>query len=128
MLTEFEWRNNRPFETLRGLILTDVKTDEDSVLFVADNGKKYELAHYQDCCESVYLDDISGELEDLIGSPIIVAEECSDDYQLPAKSRWDVDSYTWTFYRIATQKGWVVLRFYGTSNGCYSEDVELYEI
>ena len=87
------------------------------------------MAHCQDCCESVQIEDICGDLQDLMGSPIISAEEsCSnknpEDIKLPDYQY----SFTWTFYRIATAKGLVVIRWYGESNGYYSEEVQFEKV
>lgn len=108
------------------------------ILFKTDSGD-YKMYHQQDCCESVSVEDITGDLEDLVGTPILRAEESVSD-EGPEKSDeekyYDVlkkldgqkdydsgDSGTWTFYRLATIKGSVVIRWYGTSNGYYSESV-----
>lgn len=111
---------------LLGKTLVSIK-NIDNVMLVMEttDGKKYKLFHKQDCCESVIIDDICGDLEDLVGSPILLAEEVnSDDPYMEHKP----DSYTWTFYKFATIKGYVNIRWYGVSNGCYSEGVYFAEI
>ena len=96
---------------------------EDSVVFTCDDGSEYTMYHEQDCCESVQINDVEGDASDLIGSPIVVAEEFSSDDQPAPPGEYD-ESYTWTFYRLATAKGFVVLRWLGESNGYYSESVD----
>jgi hypothetical protein len=77
------------------------------------------LVHWQNCCESVDLEDVVGDERDLVGT-VLLAEEISSD-EPEVKNQ---DSYSWTFYKVQTQKGDVTLRFLGTSNGYYSESVD----
>lgn len=101
---------------------------DEEILFTVDDGKCYKLYHDQDCCESVEVEDICGDLEDLVGSPLLMAEEVTSE-ETPAEvepNQFD-DSFTWTFYKFATAKGYVTIRWYGTSNGYYSESVEFGE-
>lgn len=101
---------------------TSVRKDsfgcEDALIFENDV-QKYVFYHAQDCCESVTIEDITGELADLENVPILKAEE------VVHTSEKNYDSETWTFYKFATNKGYVDVRWYGTSNGYYSEDVDL---
>lgn len=97
---------------------------DDSIIFKTSDGYSYKMYHEQDCCEGVTIDDIVGDLNDLIGNPLLVAEEVSFGEEIPPKDTYD-ESYTWTFYHFATIKGRVDIKWYGTSNGYYSESVDI---
>jgi|ERR1035437_2750914 hypothetical protein len=100
---------------------------EDRIEFFLEDGNKYLMFHSQDCCEQVYIEDICGEIEDLVDSPILMAEEVSnsdDEEDCPDPDEHSDDSYTWTFYKFATIKGYVNIRWFGSSNGYYSESVD----
>ena len=105
----------------------DISHDQDEILFQGINGDIYLMYHSQDCCESVTIEEIIGDMEDLIDSPILKAEKVTNR-DMPAKKDeygYSEDSWTWTFYHIATIKGTVTLRWYGESNGYYSEEVDI---
>lgn len=115
------------FSDLVGKTLTKVYEDKDKLIFDVDDGTQYALYHAQECCEYVRLEDTNGDLEDLVGTPILSAYESSNElgYCEPTedmKKGWGTG--TWTFYRISTIKGTVVLRWLGESNGYYSESVD----
>lgn len=62
---------------LKGKTIVSVEGNVgDLVLTLTDSdGVRYEFYHDQDCCETVEIEDISGDISDIIGSPILVAEE-----------------------------------------------------
>ena len=103
-----------------------IKVDNEQLVFIGLN-YIYIMCHERDCCECVTIDDICGDLQDLITSPIIVAEELHSKNILPKKDEWD-ESFTWTFYKFATTRGYVDIKWYGASNGYYSESADLYKI
>jgi len=110
----------------RKFINVSTNADKDELYFVCDEGT-FTFYHDPDCCESVSIEDISGDLDDLIGTPILKAEESTSQENqegLPVPEYQD-DSFTWTFYKFATIKGYVDVRWYGSSNGYYSESVDL---
>ena len=114
------------FEELIGKTIVSIdgmEKDSDSITFKTSDGETYVMYHYQDCCESVFIDDVCGDVDDLITSPILIAEERSSKDNEDLNDYGD-ESFTWTFYHIATSKGYVDIRWYGGSNGYYSESVD----
>ena len=116
---------------LIGKTFVDVKNLDDTELsFIADNGDSWVFFHSQDCSESVTIEDVCGDLADLVGTPIVMAEEVShinenpDGVEIPEYQ----DNFTWTFYKFGTIKGFVTVRWYGESNGYYSESVDIRKV
>lgn len=117
------------------LVKCKINKSYNKITFITNEGEKYKMYHEQDCCESVDIEDVCGDLNDLIGVPLLVAEEVSNkDFTKKYKKSFkkgkdnegnhEPDSYTWTFYKFATIKGYVDIRWFGTSNGYYSESVQ----
>lgn len=108
------------FSSLLGLTFASVATVDDKIVFTHADGRVFTLEHMQDCCEHVYIESIVGDLPDLVNSEILRAdEETQDDTSDPELAMW-------TFYKLATCKGYVDIRFYGSSNGYYGVGVDLY--
>jgi len=113
-------------EDLKGLVMTSVTMGgDDTLTFTCVDGRVFRYLHNQDCCESVYIEDIVGDLDDLVGEPLLVAEEVISNDNPDGVVKEYQDSFTWTFYKFATRKGYVDVRWYGESNGYYSESVDL---
>lgn len=107
---------------LIGKTVQNIKIIGDKeIIFTVSDKESYQMYHEQDCCESVTIDDICGDLSWLIGSPILRAEERVGDKEYNEDEDF---SQTWTFYEFATLKGSVTIRWHGTSNGYYSESVQ----
>jgi len=131
---------------LEGKTLTKITVSdaEDEIYFECADGSKFKMLHHQNCCESVRIEDVCGDLQDLVGTPILLAEEVTNkdhpftgphgEVLLKAKflqgskpphtSEYGEESETWTFYKFRTIKGSVDIRWHGTSNGYYSESVD----
>ena len=115
------------FEILKGKILTNIEIneEEDEITFTDSEGVKYLMYHEQDCCEDVNIEDICGDINNLLNTPIVLAEEVTNTGEVEDEGYTDYYSCTWTCYKLATIKGYVTIRWYGVSNGYYSETVDL---
>ena len=115
------YRNSINIEQLTGMAITAVVYKEtNESLLIHLNTHVLEMLHHQDCCETVYLADVVGSFEDLIGYPLLEVSEsivdiASEDY-----------SSTASYYNFRTVKASVQLRWVGESNGYYSEAVDCY--
>ena len=127
------------------------KRDLDEIEFTLDTGVIIAMLHHNDCCEQGAREEGEGDFRDLLNSPIVVAEETTN-----SNGEWDDNAYskelqlghllkgtiesisdadlevdestTWTFYKLDTVKGGVTLRWFGTSNGYYSESISVEEV
>lgn len=112
-------------ELLKGATISRIegmRRGSDQIMFTTTDGRRFKMHHHQSCCENVELEDVCGDILDLVDYPITVAEERI--MQGPASYQ----SSTWTFYELATVRGSVTLRWLGTSNGYYSESVSFEEL
>lgn len=137
-MSEFKYDNRSIFgkcldvSIMTGLTIVDVSglaKDSDELFFTTACGRQFKMYHEQDCCETVYIDDVCGDVEDLIDATIIHFEERTDegDEDSEDKPNRYSESFTWTFYDIQTDKGCVNIKWLGESNGYYSESVRLVE-
>lgn len=118
---EFDY-TDIPVSVLKGKIVADIIINDDKteMLIIIEEDGEYEIYkfyHEQDCCEHVSLYDVNGDLDDLIDEVLLQAEETSREATGDEVS----ESGTWTFYKFASRKGYVTLRWLGESNGYYSE-------
>lgn len=98
----------------------DEHADLVAIVFRFVDGSAMMLWHDQQCCETVYVDDINGDWADLVGRPLLVAEERSSG---KIDTEWGDER--WTFYTFRSEAGSVDVRWIGTSNGYYSTSVSV---
>lgn len=107
------------------IVSADGAVGDDVVTFATSDGETFRQYHSQDCCESVAVEEIVGDLSSIVNDgPVLLAEEVSYDNEPAPDGRTGYDdSYTWTFYKLRTLNGDVTIRWLGESNGYYSESV-----
>jgi hypothetical protein len=125
------------FESLVGETLTEItgaRPESDEIVFRTLSGKAFRMHHIPDCCETVAVSEVIGDVADLIGSPVLLAEEVKSENSVDPKPIGYDESWawtwtwTWTFYKLSTLKGSVTIRWLGKSKGYYSESVNFTEL
>lgn len=119
---------NCDFNELLNKIIVKIEYSDDHIDFFIDENNGYRLVHDQSCCETVVIEDICGDLEDLLNNPILQAEESSNNDHSKGEFCCSNQYNTWTFYIISTIEGSVTIRWHGSSNGFYSEKVDFFKI
>ena len=120
-----DYKSEAKIEDMVGKVFTRVTGGVGDGEMVFENAtERFVFFHAQDCCEHVSIEDVCGDLEDLVGEPLLLAEEVEGVTPVEFNEA-DHESVTWTFYKFATRKGYVDVRWFGESNGYYSEGVSL---
>ena len=122
-MSYMDWESSAKIEDMVGKVFTSIR-NEDTELVFENATERFVFFHSQDCCEHVSIEDVCGDLEDLVGEPLLLAEEVEGVTPVEFNEA-DHESVTWTFYKFATRKGYVDVRWFGESNGYYSEGVSL---
>ncbi len=117
--------SRKPFRVLTGHTLewvTGLEKGSDCIRFLTTEGKRFRLRYIPDCCATADIEDIAGGTEeDLVGQTVVWAETLDSQHEADAPPGHDTDSCTWSFYVIRTQDTTITIRWYGESNGYYSE-------
>ena len=108
-------------EDMVGKKITGIYYDYENFQVMTDDCV-YAFYHEQSCCESVWLTQVDGISDKIIGSRILIAEEVVDEKDT------EYGHITWSFYKIGTNKGMIDFRWQGESDGGYSEIVNLVKI
>ena len=109
---------------MKGEVIKNIiNNDNEELIFECESGYHYKMYHEQDCCESVRIEDLSCDINRLVGEKVIEAYSSSKEGD---EDNWG--SSTWTFYTINTLNTSLTIRWLGESNGYYSEGVSFLKI
>lgn len=110
----------KTFDEIIGKIVKEIiiNKQDNTIKFSFTDGEIWEMLHEQDCCEDVYIESVCGDVSRMENEKLLIAEVVTND----GSGKHD-EFCTWTFYKFATNKETLTIRWYGESNGYYSEDV-----
>lgn len=93
--------------------------ESEEIFFIMSNGDVLRMYHEVTLWEDVRIEDIGGDINNIIGVPIkesiVIIEEGDLDYGC---------TYTRTWFQFLTDKGYVAIRWKSLSDGCCSESVD----
>ncbi len=106
------------FSELQGLVLTEIvysynellSRDEEPTVIFKSKDRKFIMAGDGDCCARAYLEDVCGDLQQLIGDPILLADGVANKMD-------QIGEKGWFFYKLSTIKESVTMRWMYRSSG-----------
>lgn len=100
-------------------IAVENQTEPGCVELTFDDGSVYLMHHDQECCEAVWLADVDWDLQNHVGHAVL-------DFSVRTEENYTEEGHTtWSFYHLTTDAGTSVMRWCGTSNGYYGEEVTI---
>ena len=103
---DYKYRSNNmcSIDELVGKVVRGLAYSDEYFQILTDDCV-YAFYHEYSCCESVWLTQVDGISDKIIGSRIVIAEVVTDE-----KDTEDGHT-TWSFYKIGTNKGMIDFRF-----------------
>jgi hypothetical protein len=102
--------------------INGMKEGSEKVEIITAEGGKLTIVYEHDCCAGCEIVQVDGDPMDLLGAPLLMCEEDGNVGEQESKDKeYPDESFTWTFVKFASVHGYVTLRWYGSSNGYYSE-------
>ena len=121
------------FDDLKGKTIDRVVVKGEEQVYIKV-GDTWFLMQDNDDYSTVWLAEVVGDWDDVIGLPLVEAElvkqQTSDvvtnipDGITERERSSSTESATWSFYKLRTSRGSVTMRWCGASNGYYSETVK----
>lgn len=110
---------------LVGKTLTHIDVDEENniIMLTTDDGKQLVMSHKQECCEMVRIEDTRGDWNSLLNNPLIEVSVDTESWR--DETDWNDEDKLDTIFTFKVTDATVINKWHGSSNGCYSTDVEL---
>lgn len=111
-------------KTIKSFNLNDNKTE---LIFISEDDKIYKMFYHNMGNSECVLEDIVGDLNDLVGMPILKAYKTIENGKSKINKFFN-DWELWTFYNFSTIKGTITLKWVDIDDYYYSVEVQFEEI